>query len=369
LSHGFQSVPDTFHPVGYPAFLAAIYRLTGRSFGAVAIVQSLLGGATCLLVWSLTKQMAGSDTRALAAETAVAFYPPFIYYGSMLLTESIAPFCLTLAVWLLLRTLRRPTGIGAAATGTALAVATLVRPNFLLFYPFVVLLAWWVDRRDVGKGMRAAGQILACSVPLLALVAANNSLLTGRLTGLSTNGGVNFFLMQADVQGLTFYDEWLRPVRNARYSTMVSSPVPFTDEPYFYKRGARELLARRDKVGHAVSNLAEGFGLGLQGYWPANEPLSAEPSDAADRWGRRILSLCSQGFFWVLVLPTVLGAAWAGLRRPRLRRLEIQSVLAASIVIVLVVTFVVFLADPRVHVPFDPILIACLAMTFAKKSA
>ena len=184
LSHGLQSAPDTFYPVGYPAFLGLIYRLTDRSFVAVAIVQSLLGGTTCLLVWLLTKQMAGSGTGALAAAAGVSFYPPLVYYGSMLLTESIAPFFLTLAVWLLLRTLHRPTGIGAAATGTALAVATLVRPNFLLLYPFVVLLAWWVHRSDVGKGMRAAGQILACSVPLLALVSANNSLLAGRLTGV-----------------------------------------------------------------------------------------------------------------------------------------------------------------------------------------
>jgi 4-amino-4-deoxy-L-arabinose transferase-like glycosyltransferase len=284
----------------------------------------------------------------------------------MLLTESIAPFCFTLAVWALLRTLHRPTGLGAAATGTALAVAALVRPNFLLFYPFVVLVAWWVHRRDVGKGLRAAGQILVCSVPLLALVSANNSLVVGRPTGISTNGGVNFFLMQADVRGMTFRDVGIRPVRNARYSTMVSSPVPFSDEAYFYKQGVREFLARRDKVGHVLTNIAEGFGLGQQGYWPGNLPLSGEDSAATADRTKRILRLCSQGFFWVVILPTVLGVAWAGLRRPRLRRLEIQSVLAASIVIVLVVTSVVLLADPRMHVPFDPILIACLATTFSR---
>jgi hypothetical protein len=225
--------------------------------------------------------------------------------------------------------------------------------------------------------MRTAGQILACSVPLLALVSANNSLLVGRLTGLSTNGGVNFYLLQADVRGLTYYDEFIKPMRNLRYATWVSSPVPFSDERHFYKQGARAFLARPDKVGHTLTNVAEGFGLGLQGYWPANLPLSAGESDAplsagesdatADRL-KRILRLCSQGFFWVVILPTVIGVVWAGLRRPRLRRLEIQPVLAASIVIVLVVTSVAFLADPRMHVPFDPILIACLATMFSRST-
>ena len=113
-------------PVRRGAYRLVLYMVSSRSFLFVAIVQGVLGGVTCLLVWIVVKRMTQSDGVALAAESLTAIYPPLIYYGSMLLTESIAPFWLTLAVWLLIRAIERPTAVRTASAGTALAVATLI---------------------------------------------------------------------------------------------------------------------------------------------------------------------------------------------------------------------------------------------------
>ena len=92
IRHGRMSASDTFHPIGYPGFLAVIYALTDRNFVVVAVVQALLGTATCWLVAILTWRLSPSTTASVVAAAAAALYPPFVYHGAMLLTESIAPF-------------------------------------------------------------------------------------------------------------------------------------------------------------------------------------------------------------------------------------------------------------------------------------
>jgi hypothetical protein len=361
LRHGEQDATDAFYPIGYPAFLALVYMVSSRSFLVVAIVQGFFGGATCLLVWILVKRITQSDGVALAAESLTAIYPPLIYYGSMLLTESIAPFWLTLAVWLLIRAIEGPTAARTASAGTALAVATVIRPNLVVLYPFVVLVVWAGQRR-----LMTAAKILAFSAPLLVIASVNNSRLIGRPCALSTNGGVNFFLLQADIRQLRFYDNWLSPIRNnLMYTSVVDSPVAFDDERYFYREGVKQFLRRPDKVRHTMSNLQEGLGLGLQGYWPANKVLPSDDSKEPDHLiFRRVLRWCSKLFFWALVLPLVVQSAVLLATRRWHMPNELPALLALSVIVTLLLTFATLLADPRVHLPFDPVLLGLAAAAY-----
>lgn len=357
IRHSALSESDAFYPIGYPAFLGGIYALTDRSFTVVAVVQALLGAATCALVAMVTARLTPSTIAPLAAATAAAAYPPFLYYGAMLLTESVAPFCITLFVWLLLRSIEAPTIRRDALAGVTLAVATLIRPNVLILYPFVVLVLVHAHKPNRSTGLRAAAEVMAFAAPLLLGAAVLNSTLTGRVTGLSTNGGVNFFLLQEDVGELRYGGHWLAPVRNTQFPEVVSSPVPFSSERYFYREGIRAFVRRPDKLRHVADNVSEGFGLGFQAYWPANQFLDIDDGKT-DALERRVLRWCSRAFFWFLVVPSAIGIflqGWTGhLRHPS----GAPMLLALSILVGIAVTCAVFLADPRMHVPFDGVLMS-----------
>jgi 4-amino-4-deoxy-L-arabinose transferase-like glycosyltransferase len=357
IRHGELSASDAFYPIGYPAFLGSVYALTDRNFTVVAILQALLGAATCGLVAMLTVRLSPSTAASLAAATAVTVYPPFIYYSAMLLTESVAPFWFTLSVWLFLRAIEAPTIRRHAFAGVTLAVATVIRPNVLVLYPFIVMVTVHAHKPNRSRGLRTAAQIVGFAAPLLLGVAVLNSTLTGRITGLSTNGGVNFFLLQRDIGQLNYEGNWLAPVRNTQFSEAVSSPVSFSSESYFYREGIRAFVRRPDKIRHVANNVSEGFGLGFQAYWPANQFLDIDDRKT-NALERRLLRWCSRAFFWLLVLPIAIEI----FRQARNGRLWQPSgapiLLALSIIAGILVTSAVFLADPRMHVPFDGVLMS-----------
>jgi hypothetical protein len=57
--------------------------------------------------------------------------------------------------------------------------------------------------------------VAVAALPLLVLACTLNSSLTGRWSGLSTNGGLNFFMMQAEVASVWYFDMGIGPIRAA----------------------------------------------------------------------------------------------------------------------------------------------------------
>ena len=361
------SPDDTFTPAGYPVFLAAIYTVLGRSLVVVGVVQALLGGLTCLLAARLARDLSGSDAAAAVTAAVIAFYPPLIYYGALLLTEAVAPLWTTLSVWLLIRSVRRRTMADAALAGLVISIATLTRPNLLLTFLWIPIFVWVASRPSLSTAVRTMAGIAAAAAPLLIGAAAINSYQLGRPAGLSTNGGLNFFLMQADVHTVLSPNGGWTPIRNLLYYSEVHrAPVPTYEESYFYREGLARLRKRTDTANHFVRNLREGFGLGAQGYWPANGGLIDEHQSNPTL--RRVLRMSSQAFFWLLVLPVAIEIAIAMARRRLLDPGSASLWLAFAILFGIAVTSVTFLADPRMHVPFHAVLVAYV-VAFAARTA
>src|SRR6185436_941518 len=103
---------------------------------------------------------------------------------------------------------------------------------------------WIAADRRWRAAINWSARALVAAMPLLALVVSLNSQLAGRVVGLSTNGGLNFFLMQADYQGVSAYDVWFSPILNHnRYRGMFESNVPLYEEDYYYREGMRAVRA------------------------------------------------------------------------------------------------------------------------------
>lgn len=345
---------DTFSPLGYPVLLALIDP-TGRHFEIVAVVQALMGGAVCVFAALIAWRLTFSKAAALLTYAASALYIPHIYYGGLILTELPSAFFLTLFFWLLLRVKDSEDRKTLALTGAALSLASIIRPNVVFLYavlPFYFWAAFGGNRRAAWKALKP---LVFASLPLILAACLHNSVLLWRPSGLASNGGLNFFLARAEIRMVNYrkdsFHYSIGPIPNMlRYQKDFQSPVPLYEERFFYKEGLKQILNEPSSLLRSFDNVREGLGLGLQDYWPGWDL----PGGKAKKWLRGF----SKATFWVILLPVLLGVGWLTARGRILRPEEAPWLLAEFTIAVLIATFYVFLGDPRIHVPFDAILIA-----------
>jgi hypothetical protein len=185
------------YPVGYPAALAALARLTGPyALLSWMLLAALLGAFAALGVHRLTAR-AGSRKSALVAGLLVALHPGLIAYTPAVMTEGVTASLLVLAAWLVARARESLPGSRAsswaplAGLGLVLGLATLVRPQSLLLAPLFGALAW----RKSGR-TRASGALLVTAAALLVCApwTLRNCARMHRCALVSVNGGWNLLI-------------------------------------------------------------------------------------------------------------------------------------------------------------------------------
>ena len=156
-------VPTDLRMPGYPAFLACVAMILGRSTRAIVLSQAAIDLGTCLLAATLSAALAPATARRRVAVTALwlAATCPFVAnYTGVVLTEVLVSFLATAAlvsfamalgpearesglyIWRWRPTLQALALLGAFLTG----VATLVRPEMPLLFVVAVIvyaLRWW----------------------------------------------------------------------------------------------------------------------------------------------------------------------------------------------------------------------------------
>src|SRR5271156_2105831 len=161
---------DTRVP-GYPAFLAAIFRVAGQSSRAVLLTQAIVDLATCFVVALIAARLAPEISRrrvALAALWLAALCPFTANYTAVVLTETLITFLTALAILLLIEAQAADAakanafGRGALSPwflgGVVAGFGTLVRPEtpLLLGAMALVLIGKWLRPRDWTRLARGA---------------------------------------------------------------------------------------------------------------------------------------------------------------------------------------------------------------------
>jgi 4-amino-4-deoxy-L-arabinose transferase-like glycosyltransferase len=183
--HIFGFTDDRVRPTlirlpGYPAFLAACFRVFGdANFPAVLWVQVVVDLLSCALLGVLAGRLMGRRA-GLAAVWLAALCPFTANYAAAVLTETLSLFCVVLAMFGLerwsaaWRAGERGTA-WASVTGAALAYAVLLRPDQGLLAAAVVPAMAWVGlgsssgRRRWVAGLRPAA--IASVIVVLPLLA------------------------------------------------------------------------------------------------------------------------------------------------------------------------------------------------------
>jgi hypothetical protein len=154
---------------GYPAFLAAIYFVMGRSARVAMVAQAFVDLATCVLAALIAARLAPASRRAVAGTAALwmaALCPFTADYTAVVLTETLATFFTTAAVLVFVYFLTEPAlefpadaVVDLSARGEAFSFAgwflllgfiaglgTLVRPETPLVLAaagMTLCIRWW----------------------------------------------------------------------------------------------------------------------------------------------------------------------------------------------------------------------------------
>ncbi|MET0595802.1 MAG: glycosyltransferase family 39 protein [Polyangiaceae bacterium] len=174
------------YPVGYPALLALVYRVTGPTVVAAGWLNALLGTAGSVAAYRL----AAGATRprlALLAGLAVALHPALVLYTPAIMTEGVTAALVVIAAWLAsLRSTR-----ATVALGITLGIATLVRPQSLLLAPCLGFLA-------AGAAWRARARHAAIATSIAVAVCLpwtfRNCMRMNQCALVSFNGGWNLLI-------------------------------------------------------------------------------------------------------------------------------------------------------------------------------
>lgn len=188
---GYQEAghPTAFWPVGYPAAAALSMMVFGPGLPGPLILNLISAAAILLLIGWFGRKVAGSELAGRIAMLLYAVYPAHIAYTGAPLSEPISTALLMAAFAALIRGSARFRWFAVA--GLLFGLATLMRPQFVLF-PAGALVALWLLRRDL-RWQRALAGALALYTASFAVIlpwSLRNVDQLGSFVFVSTNGGV-----------------------------------------------------------------------------------------------------------------------------------------------------------------------------------
>jgi 4-amino-4-deoxy-L-arabinose transferase-like glycosyltransferase len=157
----------------YPAFVAAVYTLTGERPVAVALAQAVLDSVTTVLVGAIAMRLAGRRTSLIAA-AMYALLPGQVQFVGTLMTETLLAFLIALTVWVWMglvvaahrnaarqnaprRNAPRPRT--ALLCGALCGLCALVKPNALALGAIWAAATLLIFR---GQSLRRALMLAAC---------------------------------------------------------------------------------------------------------------------------------------------------------------------------------------------------------------
>ncbi len=189
----------------YPYILGFIYRFFGHNYTAVRVVQSLFGIGGCLLVFSIAARLFGKH-EGLVAGVIAALYAPFVFFDFEILMITYVLFFSMLAVRLLMAYREKPKQWLALASGAAVGVSALGKPNVLLFVPAALFWLWWALRRTeiASRVWRSAAVFVVGAIVVVAPMTISNYVAAGDFVLTSSNGGINFWIGNNDQADGTF---------------------------------------------------------------------------------------------------------------------------------------------------------------------
>jgi len=177
------SSADLYRPPVYPVFLASIFALAGENYALVVLIQLVISGATCGLVYLLGRTI--SPAVGYLAAMVYALTPDTVLWAMALLSDTLFTFLLTAALVGLAAARRGNRRLLLSMSGLTLGLAALTRPIGL-----AIIALWavvWVlkdgTRPDrVGRNLGSGFLFLAAAMLPIVLWSYRNLAVHGFFT-------------------------------------------------------------------------------------------------------------------------------------------------------------------------------------------
>ena len=356
---------DAFFPPGTHMLLAAPFELFGTEraeLWAGAVLWCVLSSLIPLFTWRLARLLLSPAAAALTT-VFCALWPLYITYGAYFTSETPSLAFMVAALWAGYRAGR---GSGKLALGFGLLAGVLggvaigSRPQWI-FNLMVLAVPLLVGLRR--KAAPLVGVVIGAAV-ILGGVVAHNSVAAGKVTGISENSGLNFWMGHCDVHDVTTFD----PRRNIRLG--FGNPVwaqlgrggsyrfegrYIWDQSFFYDMGLQ--CIRRDGLGHArilVRSVLDMTATTVP--WP----------QVNDENGQRGVVRATNLAYAILLPWIVIESVFLIRRRSAAGLKSGEAVMLAHLACVVLVA-VIFYGDPRIRSSYDVFGLALLAALIADR--
>lgn len=195
----YQANADSFLKKGViessiimPLFPVLLATLGGWMTTALNVVMSAL---MCVLVYGIVEKMFKDHLAAVIAALIIAFYPYYIFYSYILLTENLFIFLFILSVYLLVR--QKMYWSFAVAV---LAILTRPIPE-VLFPVLVVYTSCFIHKRGIKSSALYLFKYLAVYCLLMAPWWVHNYRLYDMFVRLNLGYGINFYIGNVNLKG------------------------------------------------------------------------------------------------------------------------------------------------------------------------
>jgi 4-amino-4-deoxy-L-arabinose transferase-like glycosyltransferase len=193
----------------YTLYLAALYTLIGHHPLVARLVQSVVSGLACWLVFRIGRRL--FDERVgLAAAALSAVYAYFVFFGAALMTQAFFILALLASLDRALAVADDPRAARWAALGVSLGVGVLLRQTLLLYVP--LLLAWlaWATRGRL-RWRDAAGAVVLIALCIVPWTVRNYAAFDDFLL-LNSNAGYFLYASNHPDQGSHFDPNFVAPL-------------------------------------------------------------------------------------------------------------------------------------------------------------
>lgn len=181
----------TYRPPGYPLFLGLIYKALGHSYRAARVIQAVLGASSCSLFYLIGRKLFSKAVGALSA-LIVAGYSLMVRIPSLLLSETLFIFLLSLFALCALSALEGGGKAMVFLAGAFLGLATITRPVVLPLIPSIF--AWFILPGRFRRERLSNAVLLLLSLLLtIGPIVVKNYQIHGELIPISTHDGITFW--------------------------------------------------------------------------------------------------------------------------------------------------------------------------------
>jgi hypothetical protein len=344
--HGFATA---YFPIGYPFFLAMLFRAFGITATIAQTANLVLSLVSLWLAYLIARDIFRSEIAGRLSLLLLALYPNNIAYTSLLATEILHLFLLLLGVWLLLPLIQRKEAVRTwrlLIVGLVFGFATLVKVQTLML-PAALLILFPRSSWKMGSLFdRLKGIVIVYFAMVLSLspwVIRNYRLFSDIV--LTNNGGLNLYIGNGPEADGTYVEiPWLGVVNSTSDEYRVNKTAGQEAIDYAKAHPWRTLALMPRKL---VALFDNGDGM----YWnhisAGNEPESAG----------HFLSLLDQvnpiyeSVTYVLFAASLLFGCW---KRLRLGKGNGWPLLGIVVVFYFIGIYLVYYGAARYNFPIIP---------------